>query len=179
MIEQGRKVCVDLQSVHLVPNEPVLGMFAEQFYTDMVVIISFLGVIKHRFPAHEHQFYSKCAADIFDFLAQAIDIVESSILPPTFKRLMQSISLATYTANLYDIFPEEIPVSKERLHPTVTRALAAISERAGNIATGVWQLIRPFQARSYLPCIGLQKVATNIGTKVSTMQWMFCFRILQ
>jgi hypothetical protein len=175
MIEQGRKVCADLQSARLVPNEPVLGIFAEQFYTDMVVIISFLGAIKHRFPAHEHQFYSKCAVDTFDFLTQAINIVESSILPPIFKRLMQSISLATYTANLYDMFPEEIPVSKERLHPTVTHALATISKEAGNVAIGVWQLIRHSRHAHICHALDCKESLQTSGRKYQRCSGCFVF----
>jgi hypothetical protein len=142
IVEQGRKVCADVQNARRAPNKPVYDDVAEQFWTDMVIIVSFLNAIKINFPGHEHQFYSKRAADTFEFLSQAINIVESPILSPRFKRLMQSTSLATTTANLYDMFPGEMRISQERLHPTVAHALATISKEAGNIAVGVWQMIR-------------------------------------
>jgi hypothetical protein len=142
IVEQGRKVCADIQNAPRAPNKPVHDAVAERFWTDMVTIVSFLAAIKQCFPAHEPQFYSKHAADTFEFLSQAVNIVESPILSSKYKRLMRDVDAATFAANLYDMFPEKMLVSKERLHPAVADSLATISKEAGNIGLFVWQLIR-------------------------------------
>jgi hypothetical protein len=157
VVEEGLKVCANIHHARRAPGEAVNDTVAEQFCSYMTSLTPFLATLAECLPGQIRQFHANgMAADYFEFLSQAVRIVESPLLPPAYRSMVEPSreGLAAQAGLTYQLFPGEMTIPWERVHPTISRSIRTLWNDVSNPAISVWELIR--HARKTHICYALE-----------------------
>jgi hypothetical protein len=157
VMEKGLKVCANVHNAQRAPGEAVNNVVAEQFCSFMTSVISLLSCIAECLPGQIRQFHDNgMAADYFEFLSQAVTIVESPLLPPAYRSRLEPSreGIAAHAGIIYQLFPGEMIIPWSRINPTIRRATDILWNDISDPAITVWELIR--HARKTHICYALE-----------------------